>query len=88
MTNKMGPVKIGDHWPGIYITGEDALIRIYAAVRCAMRQLERAQETDPHPMTKGSIRELRELLQLFDSCEVNQMKCLGIEPLLLEVKEP
>lgn len=88
MTNKTGPVKIGDHWPGIYITGQDALIRIYCDVRHAMRRLEVANDMDPHPSTQSAIRGLLELLQLFDSCEVNQMKRLGIEPLLLEVKEP
>lgn len=87
MTNKTGPVKIGDHWPGIYITGQDALISIYSDVQNAVRQLERAYESDPYPMTKCAIRDLRKLLKLFDSCDEGKMMREGREPLRVEVKE-
>lgn len=89
MTNKTGVVKIGDNWPGIYITGQDALIRIWCDVDGALRFLDGPFASDlNHPLRKMYAKNLREFLKLLDSCEQGRIDRSGVDPLQLEVKTP
>jgi hypothetical protein len=84
-----GPVQIGDNWPGMYIAGQDALIHYHGDMRLALRFLESKNVDDwTYPLREVAIRQLREFLNLLDSCEVSLMRREGRVPVKLEQRGP
>lgn len=92
-------MQIGDDWPGLFLRGDDTIIRQFTTVKGAARLLHQMQDAAMAPDASKDVRRwsgsmamyarlLDELATLLESPCVEVMKRSGVEPVRLKRRQP